>query len=181
MCSNNEIEIDFRINYSVTPPQANNLEEVLQLLMQIHDDGFADLKRWLSHRDEDYFSKKSEVSLNRHIQYHLNACRWLGLITPKNSKSFSKGVELTKSGYYFVELDPLEGMKFLKRILLKDEVFSTFSNNNNLENSQLISLLVAKIISPESKWRNSQGDILSVATARRRASCVIAWGRLLGI
>lgn len=173
-------EIDFQINYSVTPPQANNLEEVLQLLVQIHEDGFADMKRWLSHRDDDYFSKKSEITLNRHFQYHLNAGRWLGLIAPKRNE-VSKEIELAESGNYFIQLDSTERMNFLKTILLKDTIFSTFSEYKGMENSQLSNILVDKIISPNSNWRDSHGNILSLATAKRRASCVIAWGNILGL
>ena len=167
-------------DYAITPPQANNLSEVIMVAIQLHNDGYPDISRWLERGILNRLDKSNSVAENRSYGYHLNAARWLRLINPGGTLG-NRDIHLSEFGKFFIGSSPSKRVDILRQILLQDPVYCVIEDFHSEPSSFLLQILTDEITNPRNPWRNAQGQLLAKTTAKRRASCAMAWASQVGI
>jgi hypothetical protein len=154
-------------NYDVTPPQANDLNQVLRLLL-------------LEKKVNTLIIETKELAQklgvqSREVDYRVNALKWLGLVSQISSEPGVKNLLVTELGNKLINADGPTKTHIIRDILKQDSVFQEAVQYRKTALPLLKNILYEKIISPDSKWRSAKNNILSESSARRRVSCVIAW------
>jgi hypothetical protein len=158
-------------NYGITPPQANDLKKVLSFLNCIDkEQQILKIDPGFQHQDIN----------PREQNYCISALQWLDLIRLIASPPGSKYYLLTELGNRLIKADPTTRAHIIREILQEDPVFAEAIQFRRTDPMLLRNILIEKILQPNSNWRSSRGEILSKDTAKRRASCVIAWCRYIG-
>ena len=168
-------------NYNATPPQANDLLEVLGYLLvfETEESKLNELLRW---EERELPEKRELTSRWRNYGYYLHSLLWLGLVAGEG-RFREGGFAVTPKGRLFIEANERERLTILRRILLQDEIFQEIKKCkiDGVPLSLMRAMLTRKIMHIDCKWKNAWGRPLVESTAKRRLSCAISWSRTLGI
>ena len=162
-------------DYSITPPQANSIENAIRILLSHLTDDCQ------FHKISDSLSEErgKEAAL-RDYHYYINAISWLGLI--KKASPIWKS-PITKLGSRLIAADPAKRVVILREILLNDPIFMKINTlrREGCPEKLAKEIILNKLVQPDCPWRLSSGKTMSRGTAKRRLSTAFSWSSTLGI